>query len=325
MGSHTQYCEQGHLMGVWHNSCKRRGCPQCKAMDTERWLQSTRQILLAETHHHWIFTLPHELLPLWRYNTAVLQDMLFSSVADTLKQLARDKSLLGAQPGYLLNLHTWGRNLSLHPHIHCLISQGGIDRQGAWRSPRKQVLFPAKVMMQLFRGKFLAKMRDIKSLNLPPKWKPNEHRWLASKLARKDWVVHCCKPYAHGRGVVTYLARYVKRGPVNLSQLSLTADQRVKFRFRDHRTGQSIRTIEPDKFLQLLSQHIAERGKPTLRYYGLYHPSRRDALNQARTHFNQPEVRPSELLHWTEYLTERNQFPVCGICQSKLNVSATRM
>ncbi|MCB1646769.1 MAG: IS91 family transposase [Pseudomonadales bacterium] len=321
MGSHAQYCEQGHPMGVWYNSCKRRGCPQCRTMDTERWLQAARGTLLAETHHHWVFTIPHELIPLWQYNTPVMQDLLFRSVADTIKQLARDRSLLGAQPGFLLNLHSWGRNLSLHPHIHCLITHGGLDQQGQWRSPKKKIMFPAKVLMTLFRGKFLAGLRRLTSLSLPPNFAPNEHRWLASKLAVKDWVVHCCKPYAHGHGVVTYLARYIKRGPVNLRQIKLTDNGSVRFRYQDHQTGRTQRTLPPISFLKLFVQHLAERGKPLLRYYGLYHPGRREVLDLARSHFGQAPVTAQTSLHWTEYLAARGQFPVCDICQSRLAVS----
>lgn len=323
MGSHSEYCENGHLMGVWYDSCKRRGCPQCRGMDTERWLQSSREILLQETHHHWIFTLPHELLDLWRYNKGAMQDILFRSVADTLKQLAQDKQWLGAQPGYLLALHTWGRNLSLHPHIHCLITHGGLDRRGQWQTPKKKILLPAKIMMKLFRGKFLAAIRNLDTLALPPSMKPNEHRGLALKLARKDWVVHCCKPYQHGRGVVTYLARYVKKGPFNLGQISLTKDQRVGFSYQDHKRGRSRRCIDPDTFIKQLCLHIAERGKPTLRYYGLYHPCRRKALNQARAHFDQPAVAPVNKLHWTDYLIARDQYPTCPICEARLALPKT--
>ncbi|MDA0791692.1 MAG: transposase zinc-binding domain-containing protein [Proteobacteria bacterium] len=150
LGSHSRYCENGHLMGVWYSSCKRRGCAQCQGLSNARWLAAQKERLLSVTHHHWIFTLPHDLLDLWRYNRAIFQDVLFRAVAGVLTTLSRDPKYLGAQPGFVLTLHTWGRNLSLHPHIHCLITHGGL-RDGEWIEPRKSVLFPARVMMQLFR------------------------------------------------------------------------------------------------------------------------------------------------------------------------------
>jgi hypothetical protein len=106
MGSHSQYCEKGHLMGVWYDSCKRRGCPQCLAYSTEVWLTRQQERLLAETHHHWVFTIPHELLDIWRFNRRLMQDLLFSAVADTLKLLSKDKKYLVAQPAFVLSLHT---------------------------------------------------------------------------------------------------------------------------------------------------------------------------------------------------------------------------
>ena len=148
LGSHSRYCENGHLMGVWYSSCKRRGCAQCQGLSNARWLAAQKERILAVTHHHWVFTLPHELLILWRFNRALFQDLLFKAVADVLATLSRDPKYLGAKPGYVLTLHTWGRNLSLHPHIHCLISHGGLNGTD-WIDPKKSVMFPARVMMQL--------------------------------------------------------------------------------------------------------------------------------------------------------------------------------
>ncbi len=318
MGSHREYCENGHLMGVWYDSCKRRGCPQCRAMDTERWLRSTQSIILDQTHHHWIFTIPHELLDLWRYNKGVMQDILFSAVSQTIKQLSKDNQWLDAQPGYLLALHTWGRNLSLHPHIHCLISHGGLDKRGVWRAPNKKILFPAKVMMKLFRGKFLSALGELKALDRPPTMSARDQRVLVSKLWRKDWVVHCCKPYAYGRGVVTYLSRYVKKGAFNQNQIRMNDAQQICFTYQDHQRGKSRRSVTPDVFIKQLCLHIAERGKPTLRYYGLYHPSRRVALNDARAQLKQPPVEKPSELHWIEYLNDRDQYPKCEVCEARM-------
>ncbi len=127
LGGHAVYCEEGHLNGVWYNSCRHRGCPQCSAMKTEQWLQQAESLLLDCTHHHWVFTLPHDLLDIWRFNRSLCHTLLFQSVNQTIKQLSADKKYLGAAPGMLLALHTWARNQTLHPHIHCLISHGGLD------------------------------------------------------------------------------------------------------------------------------------------------------------------------------------------------------
>lgn len=322
LGGHSQYCENGHLMGVWYDSCKRRGCPQCQSLPTERWLNAQKEVLLDTTHHHWIFTLPHQLLPLWRFNRELLQDVLFSAVAKTLKQLAGNKPYLDAQPAFLLTLHTWGRNLSLHPHIHCLIAHGGLSQSGQWRAPKKKCLFPAKVMMQLFRGKFLADLKNRNDIALPPDMRANQLRALINKLGRLDWVVHCCKPYQHGKGVVTYLAHYVKGGAFNNRQLRYSDHQNVSLCYMSHRTKKrSLRRFTIPEFLQSLCSHIPPKGKPALRYYGLYHSCRRVALNHSRQELGQGIIKRQEPITWQQYITGLARRPLCAICNAPLAVS----
>ena len=319
LGSHGQYCENGHLMGVWYSSCKRRGCAQCQGLSNARWLAAQKERLLAVTHHHWIFTLPHELLPLWRHNRAAMQDLLFRAVAETLSVLSRDRKYLNAQPGYLLTLHTWGRNLSLHPHIHCLISHGGLGKGDQWVEPRRKSLFPARVMMQLFRGKFLSALRNEPDLVLPKDIREARLRALINRLGRKPWVVHCCKPYPHGKGVASYLSRYVRSGPINNRQLRRVDNDRVVFRFRNHRTSRdSKQTLRPAQFILRLCDHIPQRSKPTIRYYGLYHACRRRALNTAREHHRQSPVREVPAITWQAYLQRLDRVPVCDECGAHL-------
>ena len=319
LGSHSQYCENGHLMGVWYSSCKRRGCSQCQGLSNARWLAAQKERLLSVTHHHWIFTLPHELLPLWRYNRALLQDLLFKAVADVLSTLSRDRRYLNAQPGSLLSLHTWGRNLSLHPHIHCLISHGGVDKAGRWVEPRKSSLFPARVMMQLFRGKFLAALREAEDLVLPRDTSAPQLRSMINKLGRTDWVVHCCKPYRHGRGVVGYLARYVRSGPINNRQLKQVNTDSVTFQYQNHRTSkQTGLRLKPTEFILRLCDHVPQRGKPTIRYYGLYHGCRRQALDDARAELGQRSIKTIEPITWQIYLQRLNRVPECKLCGGRL-------
>ncbi|MGI9285781.1 MAG: IS91 family transposase [Pseudomonadales bacterium] len=319
LGSHSQYCENGHVMGVWYNSCKRRGCPQCQSLPTERWLVSQCEVLLAETHHHWIFTLPHELLELWRYNRALMQDMLFKAVADTLKQLGKDTRYLGAQPAFLLTLHTWGRNLSLHPHLHCLIAHGGATVEGQWIPPRKSCLFPARVMMQLFRGKLLSGLKALPGVTLPDTMNERQCQTLLNKLGRKDWVVHCCKPYRHGKGVMVYLARYVKSGALKSKSLRPMGDHAVAFSYRSHRTHSRHRQVlSIAHFIQRMCDHIPQFGKPGLRYYGLYHPCLRGKLNSVRSQLGQPPVKRTVAMSPEQYMASQSLIPRCEQCHAPL-------
>jgi len=319
LGSHSRYCENGHLMGVWYSSCKRRGCAQCQGLANARWLALQKERLLPVTHHHWVFTLPHELLPLWRYNRELMQDLLFRAVADVLATLSHDPQYLDAQPGFVLTLHTWGRNLSLHPHIHCLIAHGGLSRSGEWVEPKKSRLFPARVMMQLFRGKLLAALRAETELVRPPDLSPPRLRTLINKLGRTGWVVHCCKPYRHGRGVLSYLSRYVRSGPIGNRQLRYADADRVVFEYHNHRTAKRSRQrLTPSQFILRLCDHIPQWGKPTIRQYGLYHGCRRQALNHARQIHGLDRVRTIVPIQWQEYLQKLGHLPQCEQCGGQL-------
>lgn len=214
LGGHIQCCPEGHVQRVWYNSCRHRSCPQCNGLSKERWLKHTESVLLDCPHHHVIFTLPSELHALWQYNRALMTDLLFEAVQATLKSFSQDKRYLDAQPGVLMTLHTWGRDLSLHPHIHCLISHGGLSHRGNWVTPKRNILFPQKPLMQVYRGKLLALLRSaIDQKVLADTHTPARLRSLFNRLGRKDWIVHCCKCYEHGKGVAIYLARYVRGAP----------------------------------------------------------------------------------------------------------------
>ena len=211
-----------HLNGVWYNSCHHRSCPKCNTLKAEQWLQKTQSLLLDCPHHHWVFTLPHDLHAIWHYNRAFCHKLLLQSVRKTLQELCLDPKYLGAQAAFILALHTWARNQTFHTHVHCLISHGGISGEDQWKNPKKKIFLPARLMMQVFRGKYLAGIRKgLESGNLiaPKNQSDQQVINLCNKLGRKDWVVHCVKAYLHGKGVAKYLARYIRGGSIKNSQL----------------------------------------------------------------------------------------------------------
>ena len=318
LGGHAQYCAAGHLNGVWYNSCKHRACPQCQGIANERWLRNTQSILLDCSHHHVIFTLPSTLDPLWRHNRALLSSLLFTAAQKTLQQFSRDRRYLGAVPGILSVLHTWGRSLSLHPHLHMLISHGGIDAEGQWVVPKKKALFPQKPVMQVFRGKLLALLRaalDDGSLTLPADRRAHHIATLLNQLGRRDWVVHFCQRYDYATGVAKYLAKYVKGGPFRPWQLKEISHGQVRFCYRSHQTGclESL-TLSQDAFAQRLAEHVPTPGKPNVRYCGLYASPCRKALNQARQALGQQAVSQREVLSWQTWLEEKGYRPTCDVC-----------
>ena len=322
LGGHSVYCENGHLHGIWYNSCKHRNCPQCHAIASERWQLKLNELMINTTHHHWVFTMPHDLLPLWRYNRPLFQQLLFKSVSDTIKKLSGDPKYLGVAPGYLLALHTWARNLVLHPHIHCLITHGGVSSDNQWVTPKRNLFLPAKVMMAIFRGKLLDALRKhIKrgELIIPPDRTAQQALNLCNKLGRTGWVLHCCAPYQYGTSVAKYLGRYIKGGAVRNSQLINMNNGKINFRYQSHQTKKTeYLKLDIPHFIDRIIDHVSVPRLMTLRRFGLYHPVARKSLNHARLHFKQSIVVQAPTLNWSDYLTSKSQTPCCQYCQGKL-------
>ena len=318
LGGHKQVCAKGHLNGVWYNSCKHRGCPQCQSRASDRWLENTQSILLDCPHHHIIFTIPSELHVLWKYNRELLSDLLFKATLDTIKQFSKDERYLNATPGVIATLHTWGRSLPLHPHIHLLISHGGLGKDGKWVEPKKKHLFPQKPVMMVFRGKlldFLKKKLAAGELVLPPDHIESRTKSLFNFLGRKDWTVHFTDRYEHASGVAKYLARYVKKGPLNNSQLRLLPNGMVRFHYKSHLTKKSESLLLPARdFIARLAQHIPLPGKRNVRYCGLYTSQGRAKLDQARELLGQEAVEEPELMSWEEFMDEKGHRPNCKVC-----------
>ncbi|MGH7372229.1 MAG: IS91 family transposase, partial [Candidatus Methylomirabilales bacterium] len=295
LGGHVQACPEGHVERVWYNSCKHRVCPQCNQIQIERWLAFQQARLLSCAHHHLIFTLPHELNALWMGNTAVMTGLLFRAVRDTLMELTRDERYLGAEPGFLLTLHTWGRSLSLHPHIHCLITDGGLDGEGHWVKPKKSCFLPARVVMALFRGKFLSFLQRAEAggaLRLPLEWGQGDFQALLSKLYRTKYNVHLQERYPHGEGVVKYLARYVRGGALKNRQIQKLTEEGITYRFYAHGAGgkPTEMTVSPEEFFRRYLQHVPAHRRQVVRSFGLYAHTKTAALNRARAGQGQPPI-----------------------------------
>jgi hypothetical protein len=329
LGGHVQACPEGHVERVWYNSCKHRSCPQCKGLQMARWLQQQRERLLHCPHHHIIFTIPHELNTLWQLNTAAMMELLFQCASQCLQELLNDKRrLAGAEPGYLLALHTWGRSLSLHPHLHCLITDGGLSDSG-WQHPKGSCLLPARVLMAKFRGKLLALVRraiERQTLRLPDDVSHERMHSCLNHLFRKKWNVRIETRYDHGQGLVQYLARYVRGGPLHDGQIRLTNAQQVNFTYTPHRdSATAYRSVcaahTPEGFLKLVLQHVPEPGKHTVRSYGLYAPRKTIRLNLARTVFRQAPITKIAPLTWQAYYAQHVRQAtahVCAVCGASI-------
>lgn len=277
LGGHLERCACAQTERiVWH-SCKHRLCPRCARKGRDEWLEQESGRLLPCAHHHIIFTFPHELLAWWRYNRALMADALFDAAAATLSELLADPRYLGATPGMLLALHTWSRSLALHPHIHALVTDGGLVA-GEWRAPRRSHFLPARVVKALFRGKLLAALSRLLAsgeLRLPPDCSVECAQSLINRLGRIKWHVWLCARYAHGHGVLVYLARYLRGGPLRDTQLVVAADHRIVTRYRAHGAPPTTLALDPDAWLRRYLEHAPVTGQHLLRRYGLYAPAAR--------------------------------------------------
>jgi hypothetical protein len=325
LGGHVQSCPEGHIERIWYNSCKHRMCPQCAWLQIERWLATQKARLLACEHYHVIFTIPRELHDLWLANVAVMTTLLFASVRDTLLELLDDEQYLGAMPGIIATLHTWSQTLLLHPHIHSLVTGGGLTSTGHWVAVRHGFLLPSRVAMALFRGKLLAAVRRAVrqgQLQLPEGMRPQHCENLLNKLGRQKWNVHIRERYPHGTGVLIYLARYVRGGPLSNQRLVSSAYGEVTFRYRvngevSDRRSRGLMTLPIAEFIGRYLLHVPAPGTRVVRSYGLYAPTKRETLAVCRGYVGQGPVEVPVVLDWQTACSQQGaehpeRCPVCG-------------
>src|SRR6201985_3977978 len=161
LGGHLDECARcGHRV-ISFNSCRNRHCPKCQANARDRWLEARQRELLPTRYVHVVFTLPHELAPLALQNKRVIYDLLFRASAETLLEIARDPRHLGAEIGFFSVLHSWNQRLQFHPHVHCVVAAGGLaPDHSRWISSRHSFFLPIRVLSHVFRGKFVAGLRN---------------------------------------------------------------------------------------------------------------------------------------------------------------------
>ena len=334
LGGHIVGCPEGHVATVHYNSCRHRSCPQCAALQREKWLAGWKGRLLDAPHMHLTFTTPDRLIPLWRYNKTRFANLLFRAGSEALQELLADDEYLGALPGLLAALHTWSQQLKCHVHLHVLVTWGGLTAEGRWRDPRRECLLPRAVLMHLFRDKLCAFLRRALKrgqLVVPPDTTATGVQNLVNRLACVDWHVKVPEErYTHGRGVVTYWARYLKGGPISNGRLVDCRNGVVRFWYRDRRDvdaneGRGRRKLLPlpvDQFLARLLEHVPPPGFQTVRAYGLYASSKRAEWAVAREHFGQePELLPVEFT-WRDFCARmgHSAAAVCPVCGAPLVV-----
>ena len=288
LGGHLDRCCQCGHEATSFNSCRSRHCPKCQTNARNRWLADRDKELLPVSYVHVVFTIPHELAWLALQNKKVIYDLLFRASAATLLEIAADSKHLGAEIGFLSVLHTWGQNLQIHPHIHCVIPAGGLspDHQ-RWVHPRYRFFLPVKVLADVFRGKFTDGLKSAfyaGELRFPGRMKMLANRKafhaFLRPLFRKDWVVYAKPPFGGPEHVVQYLARYTHRVAISNHRIVNFADGKVTFRWKDyaHKNKQRLMTVTAEEFLRRFLLHSLPRGFVRIRFCGFLANRRRGNL-----------------------------------------------
>lgn len=272
LGGHVDICTSCDYRTISYNSCRNRHCPKCQSLDQARWIADREARILPTTYFHVVFTLPRALRPLAISAPSVIYDLLFHAASRTLLDLGHDPKYLGAQVGFTAVLHTWTRKLKFHPHLHCIVSAGGLASSADRWVPARgkdRFLFPAKVLSRLFRGIFLDRLSArFKAHELPLPTDDEGARSFDSlkrRLYAQEWVVYAKRPFAGAHHVYQYLGRYTHRVGISNQRLRAIDDQSVTFSTKD---GSAL-TLPHDEFIRRLLLHVLPSRFVKIRHYGL--------------------------------------------------------
>jgi hypothetical protein len=323
LGGHVQACPEGHYHRQWYNSCRNRVCPQCNWLQIEKWLQRQSERLLKCGHYHMIFTIPHELNILWLWNKKKITNILFKAVRDTLFEFFLDQKHRGGKPGITAAMHTWSQTLIDHPHIHCLITEGGLSEEGQWIEKRNGYLLPVRAVMAVFRGKMLDyvdRLVEKGRITLPAVMSVQRWKNLRNKLGRGKWNVHIRTRYEYGQGVLKYLSRYIRGGAISNKRIQSFKDGAVIFRHRSGDNKTEKMHLPVGEFLRRYFMHVPEPNTKVVRYYGLYASTAKEELSQCREQLGQLPIKEREEIDWQSYCEEQGEDhpELCPICGKKL-------
>lgn len=274
LGAHEDICDECGYKKISYNSCRNRHCPKCQSIAKEKWIYEREQEILNVKYFHVVMTIPSELYMILYQNQTKVYNILFKSVAETLEELARDKKYLGAEIGFMGILHTWGQTLVYHPHIHCVVPAGGIDKIGKWRNSKKKFFIPVKVLSRKFRGKFLYYLKQEKLEYYGENEyfnNPEEFDKLMSKMYNKEWISYCKPPFENAKSVIKYLGRYTHRVAISNSRIIKEENGEITFTYRDYKDNKKIKEmrLKVEEFIRRFTMHILPPRFMKIRHYGL--------------------------------------------------------
>jgi Putative transposase/Transposase zinc-binding domain len=331
LGGHVEQCEDCATIRVAYDSCRNRHCPKCQGLARAEWLEARQAELLPVPYFHVVFTVPAQVAEIAFQNKAIVYDILFQATAETMRTIGADPKHLGAQIGMLAVLHTWGQNLHLHPHIHCIVPGGGPSHDASrWIAARPRFFLPVRVLSALFRRLFLARLQaafDTNKLHffgaLTPLAQPTVFARRLAALHCIDWVVYAKRPFGGPAQVLAYLGRYTHRVAIANSRLIALEDGKVSFRWRDYRDhGKTkVMTLMAEEFIRRFLLHTLPNGLKRIRYYGfLANGHRTDKLALCRRLLDTPAPPPPEPIDYRERYRQLtgHALDICPCCAGRM-------
>lgn len=278
-------CPNNHFHKIVYNSCKHRSCPSCNLINIENWLHRIKSGILNTNHYHIIFTIPDELNSFFLMNRNIFTNILFESSYQSISKMIKNE--YDVTPGAISTLHTWSRTLTLHPHIHMLITAGGVDDKDDWKDSKNEWLVNVKALAIIFRAKLLDKLHNLvyeDKLILPKGFNSFRTHQLLKELRCKNWNVFITHNYGHPNGVATYLAKYIKGGPISNRRIIRYDKDTVSFKYFENNNDLSPKTLTltTEEFMNRILQHIPEQRQITVRRYGIYANFKSEKLNSLK-------------------------------------------
>ncbi len=319
LGGHESLCLDCGHKDLSYNSCRNRHCPKCQGLAQARWIEERKARILPVTHYHTVFTLPGNLRKLVAQNQAVIYGLLMRCSAETLLEFGQDPKWIGGRIGVTSILHTWTRELLFHPHVHSIVTAGGLSPDGEWLSPKHpQFLFPVRALAKVFRGKFLSGLDRVSSqLDLTG---IADFAAMKIKASKKRWVVYAKKPFKGAEYVFEYLGRYTHRTGISNHRLISADDDGICFATK----GGNTITLNVSEFIRRFLLHVLPKGFVKIRHYGLLAAqSVNTLLLRAQTALGQnpPSAAPPTLIkEWQEQMKELTgvDVAVCKECGGQI-------
>jgi hypothetical protein len=334
LGYNIQVCEDCGTIHSHYNSCGNRHCPNCQAINKDKWILTKTNDVLPVKYHHTVFTVPAELRTLFKFNKKLLYNLLFKCVWETIETFSKNPdNRIQAKMGMIVILHTWKQNLEYHPHLHCIIPSGGITANNKWKSSPSNgdYLFNVEALGLTFKGKFLYYLKQYQKENKLEYWDLKNQRSseyfynLKENLYNKEWIVYSKESFKNHKSVFEYLGRYTHKVAISNTRIINVSKTHVSFEYTDRSDNykKKIRTVKGVKFMKLFLQHVLPARFIKIRSYGfLSSRNKTDILKKLHDYFNLDEY--EKPYHFTTLevleILYKTKLNICKVCGGRLIV-----